>query len=123
MNKDITLVTKQLAAAYNKKDWTAFADLLHPNAVFESPDEGNGVERYEGKDAILDFLQDWTAIIPDDKVTFLSFQRASDVTVICEVVWIGTHSGKPFEWQGLSVPADGNTFTNRGTTEYTMRDS
>ena len=121
MHNDPLLVVKQLADAYNRKDWGAFADLLHPDAVFESPDLEHGVERYEGIDAILEFLKDWSAIIPDDRATFSSSQIVGNDRVVCDVTWSGTHSGGPFEWQDVSVPASGKVFTNRGSTEYTVQ--
>jgi predicted ester cyclase len=121
MSDNAFVVTEQLADAYNRKDWTAFADLLHANAFFEAPDPDNGVERHEGIDAILEFLKDWTAIIPDAKATFISSRLVGDDRVVCEVVWSGTHSGRPFEWADVTVPANGNAITIRGSTEYMVR--
>lgn len=51
----------------------------------------------KGIEAILKFLQDWTAIIPDDKATFLTSRRVGNDQVVCKVVWSGIHSGKSFE--------------------------
>ena len=122
MSEDALLLTKRLAEAYNRKDWSAFADLLDTDAVYEAPDANNdGIERHEGVESILKFMKDWSTVIPDDTATFKESQLIDDDTVHCKVVWSGTRSGVPFELRGVTVPANGSTFTNRGSTTYKIR--
>ena len=115
-------VTKNLVDAYNRQDWSTIADLLHPTAMFEAPGPDNVVERVEGVDAIVEFLKDWVAIIPDARATTKNSTFHGDGLVTCDVVWSGTHSGKPFEWAEITIPASGNSVTIKGSTEYVVRD-
>ena len=122
MTDTALLVAKRLAESYNQKDWSAFANLLDRNAVFEGPNvEDGGVERFVGKDAILEFMKAWSKIIPDDKATFTSSQLVDDETVNCEVVWSGTRTGIQHVVRGITVPADGSSFVNRGSTTYKVQ--
>ena len=122
VNDSARLVAKRLAEAYNRKDWNAFADLLDPSVIFELPDaENGGVERHEGIEAVVDYMKDWSKIIPDDKATFINSQLVDGDTVVCEVVWSGTRTGTPFLLRGITVPADGSGFAIRGSTTYKVR--
>ena len=122
MNNNSILATKKLADAYNRKDWVAFADLLAPNAVYEAPDvENGGVIRCDGRPAILAYMQDWSAVVPDDRANFTSVKLIDSETVSCEVVWSGTRSGESFELRGVTLPANGAAFENRGSTIYKVQ--
>lgn len=119
MNNNALYVAKRLADAYNRKDWKAFADLLDPNAIYELPNaDSGGVDRRVGVDAVLEYMKDWSEVIPDDTATFGDSRLTGDDTVVCEVVWSGTRSGAPFELRGITVPANGGSFTNRGSTRW-----
>ena len=124
MPKTAVEVAKSLADAYNRKNWRAFSDLLHPDVVFEQPDMmSNSRERFEGRDAVLNFMTEWAEIVPDDVATFQSVRQVDNETVVCEVTWSGTHSGIPIELEGHAIPASYRRVTNYGSTTYVVRDS
>ena len=119
MNDSPLLLTKRLAYAYNVKDWVAFANLLDANAVHELPDvENDGIERHEGVEEIVDYMKDWSTIIPDDKATFINSQQIDAETVVCDVSYSGTRAGVPFMLRGINVEADGSGYALEGSTTY-----
>ena len=123
MNNSPLLTTKRLADAYNAKDWNIFADLLHSNAVHEIPDvENGGVERHQGVAEIIEYMKEWSTVIPDDKATFVNSQQIDAETVVCDVSYSGTRSGVPFKLQGINVEADGSSYSLLGSTTYKILD-
>jgi len=53
---DATDLVRELYEAYQRRDWNAAADLLHPDATVDMPDTR---ERLSGREAVLDFQRNY----------------------------------------------------------------
>lgn len=83
-------VLRQYLEAFTRGDWEAFRACLTDDAVYE---EECTLRRAQGPDEIIKTLMPWKEAFPEAKVR-LKEAFESGRTLVAELEWEGTHSGR-----------------------------
>jgi steroid delta-isomerase-like uncharacterized protein len=91
-SQDLIDRARDQLATFNGKDWSRYKSQFTDEAIYE---EEATHRRVTGPDEIVKTVKPWTEAFPDVKGTEVSVYAQND-TVILEVLWQGTHTGKLF---------------------------
>ncbi len=83
---------RQIFTATSAKDRAALTPLLHPNVV----EDYLPVGRFEGRDAVLDFLETIWAASPGAELVVEQIAEAGNLAFV-GWLWEGTFDGEPFQ--------------------------
>ncbi len=75
---------------YNRKDWDAAKASMAPGYVYDEIATGR---RVKGADEALSIWRGWAAAFPDSQGDIHNAIQSGD-TVVVEVTWKGTHTGR-----------------------------
>jgi steroid delta-isomerase-like uncharacterized protein len=108
MAQSVVEVAKSQVAAYNRKDWSAVAEVLAPGCVY---DEIATHRRVQGITDITAAWRGWATALPDSNATFDRVSVNGD-SVTLELTWRGTQTG-PLEMPGGALPPSGRSIEMR----------
>jgi steroid delta-isomerase-like uncharacterized protein len=102
MAADVIQVVKEQLAAFNGRDWDRYLALHTEGVIF---DEEPTLQRFEGREAILQLAKRWVSAFPDVRGTVQDV-FASGRKAVLELLWEGTHQG-PLVGPFGTLPATG----------------
>ena len=106
--QDLTQIAREIVTTYSSGDWTAFKNLMTPDAVY---DEIGTQRKIQGPDAIASALQGWKKAMTDSGGTVNKAFASGDVVTL-EITWQGTHNGA-FTGPTGTIPPSGKRQTTR----------
>lgn len=108
---------RESSEAYNRSDWAAVRDMVHPDYVYDETGTG---QHLVGPDAIVAGLQAWKQAMPDSYAEIMGIVVDGD-TAVLNLVWRGTHTG-PLQTAMGVLPATGKSYEVWGCRWQTWED-
>jgi steroid delta-isomerase-like uncharacterized protein len=105
---EVIAAAKALQSAYNEKNWKAVRERITPDFLY---DEVATHREVQGAELAVGLWQGWARAFPDSRASF-DHAVASGDTVVLEVTWRGTHTGR-LETPIGTVPPTGRTIQIR----------
>ena len=102
MAQSVVDIAKGQIVAYNQKDWTAVAAILHSTCVY---DEVATQRRVQGIDEVMTAWRGWATALPDSHASFDAV-TSSGHTVTLELTWRGAQTG-PLQTPAGTLPPSG----------------
>jgi steroid delta-isomerase-like uncharacterized protein len=85
---DIAALAREWTEAWNRRDWSRYRELMHPEYTYTGPDG----QTQKGPEAGLAVGQMFANAFPDGKIDVLGVHASGDVAIV-EFIGRGTHKG------------------------------
>lgn len=99
---DAAAIAREYFESFNRRDWTRFRELLHPDYTYTGGDEQ--VQR--GPDAGVAIGQMFATAMPDAKIDIRRIHSAGSDVAVTEFMGRGTHQG-----EFMGIPPTGRQAT------------